>query len=167
MSEQPDVTFNKLFGAKLPVLLRKLRKKSDWDATEPQSSSEKVFGNESELSLYRVACDQDLWNVAVGLNSRRDSLYETLDLLPFYPEEFDSAGVSLMSTAGETECGCANELHFDFSSLSTTLVTLCQQASSDNRVPVRLSKGIMKEIVSKLPMCSVVTRLHDCGHRTI
>lgn len=141
-----------------PAYLRKLVRGSHWglakdqiDADGLRQVAENVFpSNDSEFSLYVIGSDDDLRRVALGMNSKRSSLTEKLDLVAFRADEIEACGISV-SRVNEhaTNCDAANELHCNIEASATQCRQLCEMARSHGREKTSFSKSIMTSILAQ------------------
>lgn len=143
-----------VLGVDPPCYVRKVDSRGNWGAPEDEPSERlntamtKVFGDEWEsFSIYEVADPADLSRVAVGMNSRRDSLIEKIFLLGF--EKSELGHLSVVETPGDTKCAHANDCHRevrpgDPDALEAVVSTMME----DGRNVGTLTKGMMRDAVA-------------------
>jgi hypothetical protein len=127
-----------------PFYVRKLQRRSSWGeaATPVEQRVQAVFLRDvSPYSLYLVGSDEDLKRVTMGINGGRSSLTEDVNYLPILPAEFESAGIEVNKSPGDTRCRIANDLHYDFSADEEQLIRLCQTIVDANRLILPLKRN--------------------------
>jgi len=166
-SEAP--TLRSVFGGRGPYFLRKLTRKRHWgDPKDPfedriRDAVSEVFKEDPDApgrySVYRAESDIDLQRIAGGMNSRRGSLKENIDLVAFLPSELGTLAIHAECSLGETKCVAANKLHFDLLADRTALTKLCRNAMKAQRAATRVSKKDMATIIKTLESanCQVVS----------
>ena len=87
-------TLLSLTGVEGPVFIRKLTRKSHWgdDGAEQEERLSNALHNmfcenEGVFSFYRAETVLELVRIAIGLNSKRSSLKEHIDFVPFSEAE--------------------------------------------------------------------------------
>lgn len=157
-------TLQSIVGIEGPVFIRKLTRKSHWGDDSVQKDrlglavSNMFNASDSTFSFYRVETVTQLAQVAIGLNSNRDSLREQIDFVPFTEAELN--GLRVVENKGETACDAANKLHVDVIAQIQELSDMCEMAMINKRIARRLSKtwidGKLNE--PQLSNCHAITK---------
>ena len=157
-------TLQSLVGIEGPVFIRKLTRKSHWGDDSVQEDrlgpalSNMFDASDSTFSFYRVETVTQLAQVAIGLNSKRGSLREQIDFVPF--TEAEISGLRLVQNKGETECDAANKLHVDVVAGIQELSAMCEMAMKNKRLAGRLSKNWIAGKLNEpqLSNCHAITK---------
>ncbi len=133
----------------------------------------------SPYSLFVVETDDELRWVTMGINSGRGSLKEDVYFIPIRPGEFESVGVSVGKTLGDTRCHIANDLHREFVAEEEQLRQLCHKVMEARRAVLSLRSSELVHwesqtreegclAVKDSPGCKVVRcRAPDAGGRRL
>lgn len=134
-----------------PALLRKVTRRSHWDAALEQNAvtaAAEVFKEkDNQISVWFVRNDEDLRRVAVAMNEERDSLHEAVAFVAIQKQEFADAKIELQQTPGATSCKAAEQLHYDAVVDNKAAVFLCELLFKARRGITACTKGQMKQAV--------------------
>ena len=134
-----------------PVFLRRVARARIWakalETKQPSDASELLFEEDQSVSLWHVGNDEELRRVAMAINESRDSLRETLDLLPILPAELEEAGIKWISELGLTSCPTAAKLHYNAGIDDDARSSLLQKLIAQGRRLVRCTGGKLREAV--------------------
>jgi hypothetical protein len=131
-----------------PVFIRSIARARVWtqalQTKQPSDAAELLYEPDDNVSLWRVQDDEELRRVALAINESRDSLRETLDLLPILPAELQDVGIDWDAELGETACPTAARLHFSAEINSEARLRLLQRLIEANRELLRCTGGKMR-----------------------
>jgi hypothetical protein len=85
--------------------------------------------NAGQYSLYRVSTIDELRWATTGLLSGRnasDKLLQNINFFWITPEELTNTGVSATQTLGDTVCGSANALHYEWPAAEEHARKVCE-----------------------------------------
>lgn len=140
-------------GHSPPFFLRKIDRGTRWLSALQTGIAKDVeeFFNDSQgrVSLWRVANDFELICVALAMNEGRDSLFETLDLLPIFETDLKTCSIDIQFNLGQSDCPPAARLHAEAIIANTSdALVLIQFLLNQKRNTARCSKGAMKLAVA-------------------
>ena len=167
-ASKANETLASLTGLEGPVFIRKLTRKSHWgdEGTTLDArlsvALHNIFDESVKVfSFYRAETVPQLAQIAIGLNSKRSSLKENIDFVPFSEHELKMLDLELINTPGETNCYAANSLHFDIRAEIQSLAELCRIAMQNKRTAARLSKSWIEQKLRepRFSRCFAITRV--------
>lgn len=134
-----------------PVFLRSVARARIWTSAkqskEPLLAADLLYEADNNVSLWKVSDDRELRRVAIAINESRDSLRETIDLLPITPSELTAAGIGFMPELGDSECPTAARLHYSAEIDTDARLRLLRKLIDANRELLRCTGGKMKRAV--------------------